>query len=74
MLLLAGFPHNSVYAQDVCELVKSTDAKWIVRMPFEVIDGRIYVQAHVATSFPEGEFTYVTSYLPVRLRFSSCRC
>lgn len=47
MLFGAGCAHASVHEQDACELVKSPTTEWIVRTPFDVIDGRIYVQANV---------------------------
>ncbi|WP_444929150.1 aspartyl protease family protein [Microbulbifer sp. SSSA002] len=52
MPILLGFTHNSAFAQDACELTKSSAENWIVRTPFEVIDGRIYVQVSVNGSGP----------------------
>lgn len=45
VLFGAGFA--PAHAQEVCELIQNPAANWRVRTPFDVIDGRIYVQATV---------------------------
>lgn len=47
LAVLPGAGLSPAHAQDVCELVDRPAETWKVRSPFEVIDGRIYVQATV---------------------------
>jgi predicted aspartyl protease len=47
--LLASAPAHAI---DACDLLNSSPEDWKLRVPFEVIDGRIYVQASVNGSGP----------------------
>jgi predicted aspartyl protease len=47
VLFGSGNANASEHAQDVCQLINMPSEEWIVRTPFEVIDGRIYVHANV---------------------------
>lgn len=44
---IAGCTHAPVARQDACRLIDAPQADFLVRVPFETIDGRIYVQARV---------------------------
>lgn len=46
-LLAFACLHAPAHAQEACKLPSRPGDHWIVRIPFEVIDGRIYVQADV---------------------------
>lgn len=47
LLLGVGGLSNPAQAQEICDLVNTPDAEWLVRTPIEVIDGRVFVQALV---------------------------
>ncbi|MBQ5949737.1 pepsin/retropepsin-like aspartic protease family protein [Massilia sp. ST3] len=44
-LCMSAWAHTS--ASDVCKLVQAPRDSFVVQLPFEVVDGRIYVQARV---------------------------
>jgi predicted aspartyl protease len=46
-LFIAGCTHTPVARQDACKLIDAPQADFLVRVPFETIDGRIYVQTRV---------------------------
>lgn len=51
--LLAGLPvAASTASGDACQLAEAVDKAPLVQVPFELVDGRIYVQAHVNARGP----------------------